>query len=157
VFFDLFRHTAAIEMVHVPYIGGPAVMNALLAGDAGAAVDSVSQALPHIASGRLKALAVTGAERLAALPDVPTFAESGIAGMDDSWTAILAPAGTPGDTLARLHRDCPRALEAPTLLARYAAIGIHAVASSPDELARRFAEDNLKWQRIVNRAGITPE
>lgn len=90
------------------------------------------------------------------MPDVPTFAEAGISGMNVSWSAFLAPAGTPPAAIARLHRELSQALGAPGLKSYYETIGITAVGSSPEELAKRIAEETPKWREVVKRAGITP-
>ncbi len=153
---DLFKFTAGIDLVHVPYKGGPAATLALLAGDVGFTFDAVSQVLPHIKTGKLKPLAVTGGKRLSVLPDVPTFTEAGIVGMNASWSALLAPIGTPLESVMRLHREFARALSSPSLKAYYETIGISVVAGSPEELARRIAEETPKWREVVKRAGITP-
>lgn len=156
IFADLFKFTAGLDMVHVPYKGGPAATAALLGGDVSFTFDAISQVISHIKAGKLKALAVTGDQRVPALPDVPTFAEAGIAGMSASWSGILAPAGTPQETIMRLNREFARALNSPTLLEHYRANGLRVVASSPEELARRIAVETPKWHDIVKRAGITP-
>ncbi|MFN0316423.1 MAG: Bug family tripartite tricarboxylate transporter substrate binding protein [Burkholderiales bacterium] len=118
--------------------------------------DAVSQVLAHVKAGKLRALAVTGDRRLAVLPDVHTFAEAGIAGMNASWSALLAPAGTPHNVVMRLHREFARALNSSSLQAYYESIGISVVSSSPEELTKRIAEETPKWREVVKRAGITP-
>jgi tripartite-type tricarboxylate transporter receptor subunit TctC len=153
---DLFKFTAGIDAVHVPYMGGPAATLALLQGEVSFTFDAPSQVLSHVKSRKLKALAVTGDKRLAVLPDVPTFAEVGVAGMNTGWVAILAPVGTPPERMMRLNREFARALDSPSLKAYYATMGLTIVASSPEELAKRIAEETPKWREIVKRAGITP-
>jgi tripartite-type tricarboxylate transporter receptor subunit TctC len=153
---DLFKFTAGLDMVHVPYKGGPAATMALLGGEVVFTIDAPSQVLAHIKTGKLKPLAVTGNKRLAVLPDVPTFAEAGVPGMNASWTAFLAPAGTPQDIVQRLNREFARALHSADLLAFYKTIGVDVVASSPEELARRIREETPKWRELVKRAGVTP-
>lgn len=152
---DLFKFTAGIDLVHVPYKGGPAATLALLGGDVGFTFDAPSQVLPHIKSGKLKALAVTGDRRLAALPNVPTFAEAGVAGLNASWSAFLAPAGTPRAVVMRLNQEFARALNGPSLKVYYETIGVSVVGSSPEELAKRIADETPKWREVVKRAGIT--
>lgn len=153
---DLFKYTAGLDLVHVPYKGGPAATMALLAGDVSFTFDATSQVISHVQSGKLKALAVTGDQRLSILPDVPTFAEAGIKGMNASWAGIVVPAGTPRETVLRLNREFTRALNSPELKAHYPTIGISVIASSPEELAKRISEETPKWHEVVKRAGITP-
>lgn len=153
---DLFKFKAGIDMVHVPYKGGPAATLALLAGDVSFTFDAPSQVLPHVKAGTLKALAVTGDKRLSVLPDVPTFAEAGIAEMSASWAGIVVPAGTPREIVMRLNREFARALNSPDLKAYYETIGVAVVAGSPEDLAKRIAEETPKWREIVKRAGIKP-
>lgn len=99
---------------------------------------------------------MTGNQRLSALRDVPTFAEIGVAGMSAGWIGIVAPAGTPRDTVMRLNREFTRVLNTPRIRDYYETIGVKAVGSSPEELARRIREETPKWREIVKRAGITP-
>ena len=153
---DLFKFTAGIDVVHVPYKGGPAATQALLGGEVSFTFDAPSQVLPHVKAGKLKPLAVTGDKRLAALPDVPTFAETGIPGMTVSWSALLAPAGTPREIVLRLNKEFARALNSASSKAFYDTIGVTVIASSPEELAKRIAEETPKWREVVKRAGITP-
>ena len=153
---DLFKFTAGIDVVHIPYKGGPAATMALLGGEVSFTFDAPSQVLPHVQAGKLKALAVTGDHRLAVLPDVPTFAEAGIAGMNVSWSAFVAPAGTPRAVVMRLNKEFARVLNSPSLRAYYETIGVAVIASSPEELAKRIAEETPKWREVVKRAGITP-
>jgi len=140
----------------VPYKGGPAASQALLGGEVSFTFDAPSQVLPHVKAGKLKPLAVTGDKRLAALPDVPTFAETGIPGMTVSWSALLAPAGTPREIVLRLNKEFARALNSASSKAFYDTIGVTVIASSPEELAKRIAEETPKWREVVKRAGITP-
>lgn len=156
IFADLFKFTSGIDVAHVPYKGGPAATLALLAGEVSFTFDAVSQVLPHVKVGKLKALAVTGNKRLAVLPEVPTFAQAGIANMQASWSALIAPAGTPREIVLRLNRELTRVLGSPDLLTYYESNGISVIASSPEELAKRIAEDTPKWREVVKRAGIAP-
>jgi tripartite-type tricarboxylate transporter receptor subunit TctC len=156
VLVELLRHATGLDLVHVPYKGGPASTAALLAGDVSFTIDAVSQLRSHIASGALKALAVTGNQRLSTFPNVPTFAETGIKGMDGGWTAVVVPSGTPHETVMRLNRDFRQVLDSPPLKASYLAIGLTVVGSSPEELAKRITEETPKWRDVIKRAGITP-
>jgi len=112
--------------------------------------------LPLIKDKRVKVLAMTGLKRLPLLPEVPTFAETGIPGMTVSWSALLAPAGTPREIVLRLNKEFARALNSASSKAFYDTIGVTVIASSPEELAKRIAEETPKWREVVKRAGITP-
>lgn len=153
---DLFKFTAGIDTVHVPYKGGPAATAALLAHDVSYTFDAPSQVLNHVKAGSLKALAVTGGQRLAALPDIPTFAESGIAGMHAGWVGIVAPAGTPREIILRLNRAFATVLAPADVKAYYEGLGTQVMTSSPEEFARRIADEIPRWREVVKRAGITP-
>jgi tripartite-type tricarboxylate transporter receptor subunit TctC len=153
---ELFKHLARIDVQHVPYKGAAASALAILAGEVAVNMESASAVIPHIKSGRLKALAITGDKRMATLPQTPTFGEAGVPGMSDSWVGIVAPAGTPAQIVARLNREFARALEAPELKAYYETAGRNIVASSPDALAALIRDEIPRWREVVKAAGIRP-
>jgi len=153
---ELFKHLARIDVQHVPYKGAAASALAIVAGEVAVNMESASAVIPHIKSGRLKALAITGDKRMATLPQTPTFGEAGVSGMSDSWVAIVAPAGTPPQIIARLNREFARALEAPELMAYYEAAGRNIVASSPEALAALIRDEIPRWREVVKAAGIRP-
>jgi tripartite-type tricarboxylate transporter receptor subunit TctC len=155
---ELLKSLAGIDMLHVPYKGtGPGVVD-LLAGQVGVMAPNVLTALPHIKAGRLRALAVTSARRSEVLPDVPTVAETGVAGYESvQWYGVLAPAGTPRDIVQRLHAEISRALHAKDVRERLAADGAEPVGSSPEEFAAFIRAEIAKWARVAKAAGIQPE
>ena len=153
---ELFKHLARIDVQHVPYKGAAASALAILAGEVAVNMESASAVIPHIKSGRLKALAITGNKRIATLPQTPTFGEAGVPGMSDSWVGIVAPAGTPPQIVARLNREFARALEAPELKAYYETAGRNIVASSPEALAALIRDEIPRWREVVKAAGIRP-
>ncbi len=155
---ELFRAAAGgIDMVHVPYKGGAPAVQALLAGEVQLTAVSVNTALPHIQAGTVRALGVASSKRSPALPDVPTFVESGIAFEGDSWLAIMGPAGIPADVAAKLNREIAVTLREPETQERLAKIGLEVVASSQDELAQVLQRDVPKWGKAVKDSGAVAD
>jgi tripartite-type tricarboxylate transporter receptor subunit TctC len=152
----LFEKMAKIEMTHVPYRGTAQSTLDLLEGRVEMQFSTIPPTLAQIRDGKLRALAVTGAARNAALPDVPTIAESGIAGYECSlWQAIVAPAGTPAAIVARLNREVNAALNDPTVRAAFAKQGVEPEGGSPEALTTRIRSDVTKWRDVMASAGIT--
>ena len=136
----LFMHAAGIRLTHVPYRGAAPAINDLLAGQIDGVVDNPPTVLAHIKAGKLRPLAVAAKQRLALLPDVPTAAEAGVKNFEaSSWFGIMAPAGTPPDIVARLHREIVAALRKPAIAERIASSGARAVGNSPDGVRRADA------------------
>lgn len=155
----LFCAMAGVEMTHVPYRGsGPAVAD-LVAGRIGCMFDSVTSAAPHLAAGRLRALAVTTARRIAAFPDVPTVAEAGpLPGYAvDPWFALLAPRSLPAEARARTGAAVAEASRDPALRERFAAIGAEPMDGDAASLDRLIADETAKWGEVVRRLGIRPD
>jgi tripartite-type tricarboxylate transporter receptor subunit TctC len=155
---ELLKSMAGIDMVHIPYKGtAPGVVD-LLAGQVKVMAPNVLTALPHIKSGKLRALAVTSGNRSRALPEIPTVAEAGLAGYDSTqWYGVLAPAGTPREIVARLHGEIVRALRDPEVGKRLEADGAEAVGSSPEEFSAFIRSETEKWAKVARAAGIKPE
>jgi len=155
---ELFLLMTGTRMLHVPYKGpGPGVID-LIAGRVTLAAPSTIATLPHVRSGRLRALAVTTAKRVASLPDIPSVAEAGVPGYESvSWFGFVAPAGTPKDIVARLHREIVAILRTPEVNERFAREGTEVVASSPEEFERYIGAEAVKWAKVVRSAGIKPE
>jgi tripartite-type tricarboxylate transporter receptor subunit TctC len=149
---------AKIELTHVPYRGTAQSTVDLMEGRVEMQFGTIPPTLVHVRAGKLRALAVTGAVRNAALPDVPTIAESGLPGYESSlWQAIVAPAGTPAAIVARLNRETIAVLNDPDIRAAFAKHGVEPEPGSPDALAVRIREDVKKWRDVVNSAGIKPK
>lgn len=152
---ELFRHMTGISMVHVPYKGGAPSVTALLSGEVQVTLATISTALPHVKSGRLRALAVSTARRSAAAPEVPAIAESGVPGYDyASWIGLLAPAKTPQPIIARLNAEAVKALQTPELKAILAVEGSEPVGNSPAEFAAILRTEVARWMKVVKAAGI---
>lgn len=155
---ELFRAAAGgLEMVHVPYKGGAPAMQALLAGEVQLTSVSVNTALPHIQSGKVRALGVASMKRSPALPDVPTFLENGIPFQGDSWLAIMGPAGIPGDVATRLNQEIAATLRQPEVQDRLARIGLEVVASPQSGLTDLLRSDVPKWGKAVTDSGAVAE
>jgi tripartite-type tricarboxylate transporter receptor subunit TctC len=154
---ELFKISAGLVVVHVPYQGGPPMLTDLLSGRIQAGIDSLPNSLPHIKSGGVRALAVLSAMRSSALPDVPTMGET-IAGFEVApWTAVGVPSGTPAAIIERLNRAINSGLADPGIKARLAEVGGAPLIYTPDELRALIARDTEKWAKLIERAGIKPE
>lgn len=155
---ELFRAAAGgLEMVHVPYKGGAPAVQALLAGEVQLTAVSVNTALPQVQSGKVRALGVASSKRSPALPDVPTFVESGIAFEGDSWLAIMGPPGIPADVAAKLNQEIAATLHQPDVTERLAKIGLEVVASPQAELTVVLQRDVPKWGKAVKDSGAIAE
>ena len=155
---ELFKRRAGIDLVHIPYKGSGPSINDLIGGRVMLTMDSLLQSLPHIKSGRLKALAVPGPKRSALLPDVPTIAESGLAGFAlTNWFGLLAPAATPRDVLVKVHDDVVRILKEPELEKRISDLGADVVGNSAEEFGAAMRAESGQWAEIIKAAGIRVE
>jgi tripartite-type tricarboxylate transporter receptor subunit TctC len=153
---ELFKLVAQVDIQHVPYRGSAPALNDTVAGNVQAMLDQVASALPMIQAGRVRALAVTGARRHPALPQVPTVAEIGLPAAEaSSWGAVMAPAGTPAPVIERLNAVLREALALQTVKDRLAQVGAEAVTSTPQELAAYLRAETEKWGRVVREARIT--
>ncbi len=152
---ELFKSLTGTFMVHFPYRGsGPALFD-LMGGNMDLMFDNLPSALPQIRAGKLKALAVTTAQRSAAVPELPTVAETaGLAGFEaSSWFGLLAPAGTPADVVSRLQQETAKALGAPALKERLLSQGAIPSGMAPAEFAALIAAETAKWARVVKASG----
>ncbi len=155
---ELFRQRAGLDMVHVPYKGGGPALIDVMAGQVPLYFGNMASALPHVKNGKLKALAVTGAKRSPAAPELPTVAEAGMPGYQVyEWNAIFAPAGTPEPIVKRLYLEISKALAAPDLKERIAALGGEIVASSPADTAAWLREQTASWGKVVREGNIKAE
>jgi tripartite-type tricarboxylate transporter receptor subunit TctC len=152
---ELFKTLAGVEMVHVPYKGTAPALTELLAGQVDLAFDNMPALIPHIKSGKLRALAVTPAKRSATMPELPTIAEAGLPGYDASvWFGTLVPAGTPRTIVQRLHDETIKALGTPELKSRMASLGAEVNGLGPDQFAAYLREEIPKWARVVKAANV---
>jgi tripartite-type tricarboxylate transporter receptor subunit TctC len=155
---ELFRLQSGTDFVIVQYKGGGPALTDVIAGQVQMNLGSLVQMMPHVRSGKLKALGVGGAKRVAALPDVPTIAEAGVPGYEaNNWWGILAPAATPGPILNRLHNEITAILDSPETRKRFELEGAEVMRMSPAEFANFVAQETTKWTRVVKDAGIKPE
>jgi len=155
---ELFLLQAGIRMLHVPYKGPTPGLIDLIAGRVTLMATSTTAALPHVRAGRLRALGVSTATRVVSLPDIPTIAESGVPGYESaSWFGLMAPAGTPKEVIARLHKEVVAILRMPEIRERFAKDGAEVVASSPEEFDAYIRAEAIKWAKVVRSAGIKPE
>ena len=151
---ELFNTLANVKMVHVPYRGtGPAIAG-LMSGEASVMFMPTTNAVPLVKSGRLRALAVTSAKRLTALPELATVAESGLKGYESSqWYGVLAPAGTPADILNTLNTHIAKIMQTPEMRQRMTDSGSVAVGSTREAFAAHLREEFAKWARVIKQSG----
>lgn len=155
---ELFRSMAGLDLVHVPFKGGGPAIISVVAGQTQMIFGTLIQNLPHIRPGRLKALGMGSNKRSAALPEVPTIAESGLPGYEAAnWWGILAPAGTPATVLKRLHGEMSASLSAPETQKWFASEGAEIVTRTPEEFGKFIVAENIKWGRVIKDAGIRGE
>ena len=152
---EMFRVMTGVNIVHVPFKGGGPAMADVIAGNTQICIGSLLQVIPHIRSGRLKALATGGSKRVPALADVPTVAEAGVPGYEaNNWWGILAPAGTPADIVKRLHTETQAVLATADIQKRFENEGAEAVRISPAEFGKFIRAETVKWAKVVQAAKI---
>lgn len=151
---ELFRSMANVKMVHVPFKGAPSAVLGVITGEISLAILNLPPALPHVKSGKLKALGVSTARRSSAVPELPTIAESGLPGYDaGTWYGLLAPAGTPGEIIARLNAETVKILRTDDMKKRIAAEGGEIVGGTPEDFAAVIKRDIEKWTKVVAVSG----
>ena len=154
---ELFKRELGVNMVHVPYRGGAPMVTDVLGGQVQVGIDVVAASLPHIRSGALRALAVTTAARLEALPDVPTVAET-IPGYEAvAWTGVGVPRGTPEATIKLLNREINAGLVDPTIKAQLTELTVTPIVVTPAEFGAYMTAETEKWTRVIKLAGIKME
>jgi tripartite-type tricarboxylate transporter receptor subunit TctC len=152
---ELFRYVTHVNIVHVPYRGAPPALNDLIAGQVQTMFGSMLAAMPHIRSGKIKAIAITGPQRSVALPKIPTFAQSGYPNYEAStWNGLLAPAGTPATLIDQIHDSVAQVMRIGNLFERLSADGPIAVSSTPQEFSLFIKAEQLKWGAVVRQAHI---
>jgi len=152
---EVFKSMTGTDLLHVPFKGGAPALVAVMGGQVDVMFDTAASASPHIKGGKLRALALAAPQRSADLPDVPTFVEAGLTGYEvNSWYALLAPAGTPPDIVARLHRETVAALREPDMVARLKTLGADPVGNTPDEFASFIRSELAKYAKVIREAKI---
>jgi tripartite-type tricarboxylate transporter receptor subunit TctC len=151
---ELFNALAGVKMVHVPYKGAAQGLTDLIGGRLQLSFDNIPPAIPHIRSGKLRALAVTAAKRSPLLPELPTVAEAGLPAFDVSaWFGLLVPAATPGAVVRRLHAETVKALREPAARERLEGLGFEVVGSTPEQFAAHVQSEAARWSRIIRESG----
>src|SRR3989442_13373308 len=155
---ELFRLQAGIDIVIVQYKGGGPALTDTISGQVHMNIGSAVQNIPHVRSGKLRALGVGGKSRLAALPEVPTFAEGGLTGAEaTNWWGIVAPLGTPPNVLERLDAEVAAIVESPEMQKRFQLEGAEGLRMTPREFGALITAETAKWTRVVKEAGIKAE
>ncbi len=155
---ELFKQVTSIDMVHVPYKGTAPALTDLMGGNLQILTDTASALMPHIRSGKIKAMAAFANKRVPGAPEVPTIAEAGGPAIEGStWVLFLAPSATPRDIVNRLSAETAKAINSPELRARFEALGIESVGNSPEQAAKFLDEEIVKWAKVIIAAGVKPE
>jgi tripartite-type tricarboxylate transporter receptor subunit TctC len=155
---EMFRTQAKVDILHVPYKGSSPAMTDLLGGQVDMMFEGGVSSLPHVRSGKLRALATTGRKRTEAMSDLPTMIEAGVPDFDITvWFGLVGPAKTPRPILERLNREVGEILRTPALKEKFAAAGIEITPSTPEELGERIRSDLPYWRKVMREAGIQPE
>ena len=152
---EVFKSVAGIDLLHVAYKGGGPALVDLMAGRVQAMLDTAASAMPHVRSGKLRAIAISAPRRSPELPELPTFAEAGLPQYDtNAWYSMHAPAGTPPEIVRRLNAELVAILKDPEILARFKQLATDPVGNSPEEFAAFVRAELDKYARIIKAAGI---
>jgi tripartite-type tricarboxylate transporter receptor subunit TctC len=155
---ELFNAMAGVKMLHVPYKGSPPAVTDLIAGEVALMFSPSSTVLPHVKTGRLRALAVTTAARLPSLPELPTIAESGLKGYETiTWFGFVAPARTPQAVITRLNAEIVKVLALPEVRNLFASQGIETLGGTPDRFASYIRDEIAKWAKVIQLSGAKAE
>jgi len=155
---EQFQEMTGTTWTHVPYKGGAAALVGIVGGEVDLTLNGLLATLPHIKSGKLRALAVAGTKRASAMPDLPTVSEAGVPGFQSgSWQGLLAPGGTPKEIVTKLHDGVVKVLNDPDMTKRLADQGAEVVGDTPEEFAAFIREDTTKWARLVKDKAIKVE
>ncbi len=155
---ELLKSMAGVNLVHIPYKGTAPAMTELIAGQISAMFNSMPSVLPHIASGRLRGIAVGSAKRSPAAPDIPTVAEAGLKGFQYvTWYALLAPAATPKDVITKINAESVKILSHPEMVQRLSSQGAEPAPGTPEELGKFMREEFENWKKVIKAANIKLE
>jgi len=151
---ELFKFMTGTEIVHVPYRGGSLAINDLIAGHVQLMFESLNSIAPHAQSGAVRALAVSGARRSPAFPQLPTVAEAGVPGYEaGTWSGVIGPAGLPRPILDKLNAAINRSIHSSAFQERFAAIGDEPAGGTPEQFAETIQKDSAKWADVIRRSG----
>ena len=151
---ELFKYMTGTDIVHVPYKGGAMAINDLIAGHVQVMWESLNSIAPHARSGKVRALAVSGAKRSPAFPDLPTIAEAGVPGYEaGSWTGVIAPAGLPRAVLNRLNLAVNEAIRSRPFVERFTLLGDEPAGGTPEQFAELIRTDSARWGEVIRRSG----
>jgi tripartite-type tricarboxylate transporter receptor subunit TctC len=154
----MFTQLTGTDILHIPYKGSAPAVTDLISGQVNMMFDNIPSSLPHIKSGRLRAIATTGSKRDPALPDVPTIAESGVAGYESGvWFGLAAPAGTPKEIVAKLNAAAVQGAKSPEFEKRMKDLGYNIIAGSADDMAAMIKTELARWTPIVKASGAKAE
>lgn len=152
---QLFSDMAGVKLLHVPYKGGGPAAAAVMSGEVDMVFGEPSTLLPHVASGKLRAIATTGAKRSISLPDLPTIAESGVPGYDvTSWNGVLVPVGTPAEAIKKLNAEFNKVLANPAMRERLVKIGYEPIGGAPDAFSKHIEAETKKWGPVIKQSGL---
>ena len=155
---EMFKQLTKTDITHVPYKGSAPAVTDLLGGQVQLMFDNIPSALPHIKSGKLRALATTGAKRDPALPDLPTVAEAGVPGYESGvWFGLAAPAGTPRDVIARISAEAIKGTQSPDFVKRMTELGYVIMGAGPDAMAEMLRGEVARWAPIVKASGASAD
>ena len=155
---ELFKQTAGVDMVHIPYKGTAGALQDEMAGNIQILVDVPSTLMPHVRGGKIKALAMFSNKRIAGATEVPTMAEAGGPALEAStWILFLAPAGTPQDIVNRMSAEAAKAIAAGDIKGRFESIGIDPVGNTPQQAGKFLADEIAKWAKVITTAGVKAE
>jgi tripartite-type tricarboxylate transporter receptor subunit TctC len=155
---ELLKQTAGIDMVHIPYKGTAPALQDLMGGNIQILVDVPSTLMPHVRGGKIKALAMFSAKRVAGALEVPTMAEAGGPALESStWLLFLAPAGTPREIVNRMSAEAAKAIASADIRGRLSALGIEPVGNTPEQAAKFLDDEIAKWSRVIQTAGVKAE
>jgi tripartite-type tricarboxylate transporter receptor subunit TctC len=151
---EMFKHLTQVDILHIPYKGSAPAVTDLLGGQVMMMFDNIPSALPHIKSGKLRALATTGAKRDATLPDLPTVAEAGVVGYESGvWFGLAVPAGTPREVIAKLNAEAVKGTRSPDFVTRMTSLGYNIIGSTPEQMTEMLKKEVATWGPIVKASG----
>jgi len=155
---ELFKQTAGVDMVHIPYKGTAGALTDLMGGNIQILVDTPSALMPHVRGGKIKAIGMFSNQRLAGSSEVPTMAESGGPALEAAtWVLYLAPAGTPRDIVSRMSAEVAKAVASPDIKKRFEALSIEPVGNTPEQATKFLADEIAKWSTVITKAGVKAE